>query len=38
MCIRDRPLYEAAVRAGLGPQDTAAVFRIMQEMDRDAAT
>jgi len=32
------PLYEAAVRAGLGPQDTAAVFRIMQEMDRDAAT
>jgi 3-hydroxyisobutyrate dehydrogenase-like beta-hydroxyacid dehydrogenase len=32
------PLYEAAVRAGLGPQDTAAVFRIMQEMDHDAAT
>jgi putative dehydrogenase len=32
------PLYEAAVQAGLGPQDTAAVFRIMQEMDHDAAT
>ncbi len=32
------PLYEAAVRAGLGPQDTAAVFRIMKEMDHDAAT
>jgi 3-hydroxyisobutyrate dehydrogenase-like beta-hydroxyacid dehydrogenase len=32
------PLYAAAVKAGLGPQDTAAVFRIMQEMDHDAAT
>ena len=32
------PLYEAAIRAGLGPQDTAAVFRIMQEMGHDAAT
>ena len=32
------PLYEAAVRAGFGHQDTAAVFQIMQEMDRDAAT
>ena len=32
------PLYAAAVQAGLGPQDTAAVFRIMQEMDHDAAT
>ncbi len=37
------PLYEAAVRAGLGPQDTAAVYRIIrdrivQETNRDAAT
>jgi L-threonate 2-dehydrogenase len=32
------PLYEAAVRAGLGPQDTAAVYRILKEMDHDAAT
>lgn len=32
------PLYDAAVRAGLGPQDTAAVFRILKEMSPDAAT
>jgi 3-hydroxyisobutyrate dehydrogenase-like beta-hydroxyacid dehydrogenase len=32
------PLYEAAVQAGLGPQDTAAVYRILKEMDHDAAT
>jgi 3-hydroxyisobutyrate dehydrogenase-like beta-hydroxyacid dehydrogenase len=32
------PLYDAAVRAGLGAQDTAAVFRILKEMTPDAAT
>jgi 3-hydroxyisobutyrate dehydrogenase-like beta-hydroxyacid dehydrogenase len=32
------PLYDAAVRAGLGPQDTAAVFRILKETPPDAAT
>lgn len=32
------PLYAAAVRAGLGPQDTAAVYRILKEIEPDAAT
>jgi putative dehydrogenase len=32
------PLYDAALQAGLGPQDTAAVLRILKEMSRDAAT
>lgn len=32
------PLYDAALRAGLGAHDTAAVFRILKEMKADAAT
>ncbi|MFO1456759.1 MAG: NAD(P)-dependent oxidoreductase [Steroidobacteraceae bacterium] len=32
------PLYDAAVRAGLGAQDTAAVYRILKELEPDAAT
>lgn len=32
------PLYDAAMRAGLGAHDTAAVFRILKEMTPDAAT